>query len=92
MLDFFVGMRSFADLKNSGSSGGISDVSMSESVKACTLAQSVFDRFFEGFAFTIGDFLHTRQTSGRQQFWSLQVDPTELTTVFCRYRLDSNLP
>lgn len=51
MLDFAIGMRSTADLKKSGPSGGISEVSISASALALTLRQSVFDRFFEGFAF-----------------------------------------
>ncbi len=51
MLAFFDGMRKYADLKKSGSSAGMPEVLISESDSAFTLFQSVFDRFFEGFAF-----------------------------------------
>ena len=51
ILDLVVGIRNTADLKKSGSRGGMSEESISVSDLALTLCQSVFDRFFEDFAF-----------------------------------------
>ena len=51
ILVFPAGIRNSADLKNSASSSGISDVSISGSTCAPTLRQFVLDCFFEDFAF-----------------------------------------
>ena len=98
MLDYFAGIRSSADLKNAGSSGGLSEVSISKSGWMAISSQSVFDCFFEGFAFIIKCLSHRDNTDdfavlalcerdhGTNRFKETDSDPSRLAIVESRIK------